>query len=298
MVKLSVIIPTYKRNYTLLELIKRLQRQSFYDHTEVIIVNQNSENDLPSDHLDSHITVLYQKEPNVSSARNNGFKISKGNIVCFIDDDIYPMSDFLLESYYNFMMQNAEIEVLSPYLLREGEQNTDENRLIEIREKNLIDHASFFTISGGTFYKRQAFEKSGGFDPILFQFAKTAEDYELLIRMLKQNLKIHCYAKHTLLVNEDIAGGCELRTEDYWISREKCVKSWCLRVRIHELGKIGPASFYALSRSSFLNKEGLTSGYSFFVKQFSIFIKALSLSKDYYYNNIDYYQKNNALTHF
>jgi len=300
MVKLSIVIPTYKRSHTLLELIKRLQNQSFYSESEIIIVNQNNEYDLKEllfDYLNESVTILYQKEANVSSARNNGFKASKGNIVFFIDDDIYPTSDTFLENYYHFMLKKADVDVLSPYLVRKNEKTPDENILKLIGKNNLIDHASFFSISGGTFYRRTAYEKCGGFDPILFHFARTAEDYELLIRMIKLKLKIYCYSKNTLLVNEDIAGGCDLRTEDYWISREKCVKSWCLRVRIHRFGKIDLLSFYELSRSSFLNKDGLTNGVTFFRMQLSIFWKALSQSKQYYYKNLNYYKNNPSLTH-
>ena len=300
MAKLSIVIPTYKRSHTLLELVKRLRDQSFFNESEIIIVNQNNEYDLKellSHYLDEKVKIIYQKEANVSAARNNGFKASTGNIIFFIDDDIYPTSNSFLEDYYLFMTKNIHIDVLSPYLVRGSEKNSNENILRQIGKDNLIDHASFFTISGGTFYLRESFEKSGGFDPILFHFARTAEDYELLIRMIKLKLKIYCYSKHALLVNEDIAGGCDLRTEDYWISREKCVKSWCLRVRIHQAGKINIFSLYTLSRSSFLNKDGLTNGITFFKKQTSIFLNALSLSKQYYNDNIGYYKNNTLLTH-
>lgn len=101
MVKVSVVIPTYKRNDFLEEAIKSVLNQTFRDF-EIIIVDDNGKdnsfrekNKLLMKKYRNHKSVRFIfPDSNVggSYARNIGVENSKGKYIAFLDDDdfFYP----------------------------------------------------------------------------------------------------------------------------------------------------------------------------------------------------------------
>lgn len=90
----SVIIPAYKAERFIEETIRSVINQS-YTNIECIVVDDGSTDSLASIVLklikeDDRITYIRQQNEGVSSARNHGFKISKGEYISFLDaDDIW-----------------------------------------------------------------------------------------------------------------------------------------------------------------------------------------------------------------
>ena len=91
----SCIIPSYKRNDTLKRAIISVLNQT-YDHIEVIVVDDNTPNDIYSTQVQQIIESLNSdkiryiqqtKHINGAVARNVGIKASKGEYVAFLDDD-------------------------------------------------------------------------------------------------------------------------------------------------------------------------------------------------------------------
>jgi glycosyltransferase involved in cell wall biosynthesis len=90
MAKVSVIIPSYKSELYLAQAIESaLSQQSKDVSIECIVVDDGSpENDSGvAEKYIPQITLIRQKNQGVSAARNNGFKVSTGEFICFLDAD-------------------------------------------------------------------------------------------------------------------------------------------------------------------------------------------------------------------
>jgi glycosyltransferase involved in cell wall biosynthesis len=91
-IEVSVIIPTYNRQDSLLRLLDNLAHQTFETRKfEVIVVDDGS----PSGPRDDdhgkfpfHYEYLRQENQGATIARNNGALKSQGQILVFIDDDV------------------------------------------------------------------------------------------------------------------------------------------------------------------------------------------------------------------
>lgn len=88
---ISVVIPAYNCQDTLRRAIDSVINQS-YDNIEIIVVDDGSTDATPSlcDQIaenDDRIRVIHKENGGLSSARNAGLKISKGEYVLFLDSD-------------------------------------------------------------------------------------------------------------------------------------------------------------------------------------------------------------------
>lgn len=109
---ISVIIPTYNCGKYLVGAIESALNQTYLG-VEIIVVNDGS-----SDNTDeivkpylNRITYLKQDNSGLSNARNNGFLVSRGDFVCFLDaDDILLPDKF--EKQMAVFIQHPEVGVV------------------------------------------------------------------------------------------------------------------------------------------------------------------------------------------
>lgn len=101
MVKISVIIPTYKPEDYIDRAFNSLLNQTLSsDLFETIVVLNGPKQpywDLLSRYTDIHqnLLLVYNDTPGVSNARNFGLEIAKGKYICFLDDDDYVSTNYL-----------------------------------------------------------------------------------------------------------------------------------------------------------------------------------------------------------
>ena len=115
--KLSVVIPTLNRADMLASTIDRIERQTVSrDSYEVLVVNNNS-----SDHTQnvleqkaasySNLRAFRQPKPGAAATRNVGIREATGDIVLFIDDDIFAEPN-LIENHLQYHKQNTAASVV------------------------------------------------------------------------------------------------------------------------------------------------------------------------------------------
>lgn len=97
-VQFSVIIPVYKAEQTLRRCLDSLLNQD-YNGVEIILVNDGSPDEsgkICEAYQARYSTVHYYSKENggVSSARNVGLNVAKGEYVLFVDSDDYVTSDY------------------------------------------------------------------------------------------------------------------------------------------------------------------------------------------------------------
>ena len=104
---ISIIIPVHNVSVYLERSLESVINQT-YPKLEIIIINDGSTDDSGSicDYyakLDNRIKVIHQKNQGVSSARNQGLEIAKGNWIGFVDPD-----DAIKQNMYEKMLYAAQ----------------------------------------------------------------------------------------------------------------------------------------------------------------------------------------------
>ncbi len=101
----SIIIPVYNAERTLCKCLDSILEQDFNNY-EIILVNDGSKDsslDICNEYGSKHhnISVINQNNAGVSSARNAGLEVAKGDWITFIDSDDYIENGFFncLETY-------------------------------------------------------------------------------------------------------------------------------------------------------------------------------------------------------
>lgn len=180
----SVIIPAYNAEKTILETIQSLQQQTFSDF-EAIVINDGSTDstlELLSKIEDSRLKVFSYENGGLPVARNRGIDRATGEYITFIDaDDLWTPDKLELQlaalqhhpeagvvySWTAFINEKSEFLYAWSPLYYEG------NVYPELLIKNFISSGS------NILARRQFIEKAGKFDPTL----KSAEDWDYYIRL-------------------------------------------------------------------------------------------------------------------
>lgn len=103
-VKVSVIIPIYNVEKYLARCLDSVVKQSLKD-IEIICIDDGStdgSSKITENYAkkDKRISVIYQKNKGVGSARNTGIRVARGKYISFVDGDDWIDLDFL-EKLYN-----------------------------------------------------------------------------------------------------------------------------------------------------------------------------------------------------
>lgn len=197
--KVSVIMPTYKRDRSFMETaLKSLLEQS-YENVEIIVVD-----DSPSDYeyrdevgeyinsIEGHNIIYVKNEVNIGGAlaRNEGIKRATGRYITFLDDDDKYLPDKILHQV-EFMDKGNFDMSLSNMLI----YNTN-NELIDVRKHDqigklrnkelLVYHLKRHLTGTPTFmYKAEKLREIGGFDDI-----KMGQEFILMLKTIENRLRI------------------------------------------------------------------------------------------------------------
>jgi GT2 family glycosyltransferase len=260
-----VVIPTYRRDDSVARLLGAIARQD-RDGIEVVLVDQNRPGFLEERIAPALAGVVHVRleTPNASTARNLGFARSTGERVLFVDDDVVPTPE-LCGRALDRMDDRPDVGCLCPVVV--DADKTEAEALDLLRPMKLRDHPTDpalwelrATISAALFFEREYFRRTGGFDEVLFAFARTGEDQELCMRMRARGLSLWLDPSLTVAHDHRVPGGCELRDDDWWTARRRCIQSWTLRARGHAArpGHLDARDLLGVGRSAFLNRGLVT----------------------------------------
>lgn len=124
----SIVLPAYNVESYIDYCVNSVLAQVFQDF-ELIIVDDGSSDSTPSiiDSLqtkDIRIKVIHKSNGGVSSARNAGIRIAKGNYITFIDGDDYWAEDFLSYMVNMAISTEADMCMSTVCYLSENEKQT------------------------------------------------------------------------------------------------------------------------------------------------------------------------------
>ena len=215
-VKVSVIIPVYNVEKYIEQCIKSVVNQTLKE-IEIIIVNDgtkdNSIKKIEKYLSDPRIVLINKENGGLSSARNAGMKIAKGEYISFIDSDDFIELTMLEDLYNN--SEKAEI-VFSDIIFYDNKTKVKTYDKRKESFKKNINKGSYFVLDflgvvWNKIYKREYLER---IKLIFIEEVKIGEDIEFSLRALflantvKHINKFHYYYRNnredSIVFNQDI----------------------------------------------------------------------------------------------
>lgn len=210
-IKVSVIVPSYKRERKMFSrAIGSLLSQS-YDNIEIIVVDDNAGDELVEfreslqtfiKEIDSDKIIYLQNQENLggSLSRNKGIENSSGEFITFLDDDDRYLKH-KIKNQVEFMLKEELDMTFTNLIICNGE-----DKVIDYREYSKIKqydndylmryHLTRQITGTNTFmYAREALLKIGGFVKV-----PIGQEYYLMYNTIKSGINIgYCDTKDALL---------------------------------------------------------------------------------------------------
>lgn len=193
--KLSIIIPVYNVQKTLVKCVESILRQGLHDY-ELILVDDGSTDGSAAlcDHIgatNQEVVVCHQPNGGLSEARNKGIELAGGEYITFVDSD-----DFVDTQTYPKLMQliddHPEYDVVE-YPVMEHYGNPHRQRLLSFKETTYTDVKTYWlrcqayrhTYAWNKIYRRRLY------DNVRFPPGKSFEDALTYPRLLAHAKRIH-----------------------------------------------------------------------------------------------------------
>jgi len=188
----SVIIPMYNSEKTIISALNSVKVQTFgVKEFEIIVINDGSTDrsqslveEYISENPEMNLQLLNQVNKGVSSARNSGLKIAKGEYIALLDADDEWIAEKTEKQIRYFENKSLNIdllatkgndkEILYPY-------KVGRNNLAEITFRKLLIRNEI--LAPTVMFKRKVFENTGFFD----DNQKHAEDVNYWMRTSLNN---------------------------------------------------------------------------------------------------------------
>lgn len=188
----SVIITCYKDSKTLCRAINSVVAQS-HKPIEIIVINDCSpETKIIEKHLKKYPRIKYfcnKENLGLAASRNKGIKISKAEIVAFLDaDDEYHPDKIKIQLEYLEENTAVTCEVLNILPSGKSYSKLGSDRSI-IKPKEIL--FSNKLNGAGLLCEKKMILGVGGFNPNL----KSCEDYDLWLRLLSSDIKVNVISK-------------------------------------------------------------------------------------------------------
>lgn len=188
--KVSVVVPTYKRPHLVTRCVDALVQQSFpSSEFEIIVVTDGPDEETVKaleTFRDKKAPVVkcysLQKKKGPAAARNFGWRMSRSRLIAFTDDDCIPDKKWL-EGFWNQFLKSAGSKIAFT-----GKTIVPIPPIPTDYERNIAQLANAEFITANCACTKLALEKVGGFDE---QFTMAwREDSDLQFRFIEQRIPI------------------------------------------------------------------------------------------------------------
>ncbi|WP_042199052.1 glycosyltransferase family 2 protein [Paenibacillus camerounensis] len=129
---ISIIVPVYNAENYIDRCIKSIQNQTYSDFELILVDDGSNDNSFEIcrkySKTDQRIKLIRTENFGVSSARNEGLRIAKGEYVGFVDSDDWIEADMYEILIRNIIEFNADISCCNYYMNSDSSENTIENQ--------------------------------------------------------------------------------------------------------------------------------------------------------------------------
>jgi len=182
MPRVSAIIPTYDRKAYVLEAVDSILEQTYGDY-ELIVVDDGSEDgtgEAPANY-DETVRYAYQDNNGVSSARNHGLELARGEFIAFLDsDDLWLPEKLGVQVAFMDEHPEAQICYTDEIWIRRGVRVNPRKKHAKYSGEIYPQCLPLCIISpSSALMHRGIFDDVGTFDPSF----PVCEDYDLWLRV-------------------------------------------------------------------------------------------------------------------
>jgi GT2 family glycosyltransferase len=257
----SVVIPTYNRSSELSRLLRALERcERPPGGVEFIVIDDGSTDHTQQTIASSQLAGLIGvRQPNggAASARNRGWRMARGELIVFTDDDCVPTENWLLDVVIAFTSGDvaglgACVVPLVPGFLADF-----------VQAERLVGHGGDaanvkYLVTANAAYRRSVLEAVGGFDE---RFPGAAgEDTDLTMRVQARDLQL------TLITTGTVAHDHRTSVRGLLTTYYRHGRAWSILARAHPRRGLGTRSVsmatprYWRQRYRYYRDEGASSG--------------------------------------
>ncbi len=251
---ISVIIPAYNAEKTILATIKSVVLQSYQD-IEIIVIDDGSTDNtvaIISALNEPKIKLFSFENEGLPTARNRGIKHSSGELLSFLDaDDIWTADK--LEKQFNKLQGDQDIGVVYSWTRFIDEENQilySGLGLNEVLEGDIYPEMlkrNFIRSGSNILMRKDLVNKAGYFDPAL----KSVEDWDYYIRLASLT-KFSCVPEYQILYRKS----------------EKSMTTNVEKMELFSILVVDRAYKNAPQRYQHLKKVSLSNIYFYLSKQF------------------------------
>lgn len=186
----SIIIPVYNVEKYINRCIDSVINQT-YKNIEIILVDDGSTDNSGKicdsyEKKDERIKVIHKENGGLSSSRNVGIDLSRGDIITFLDSDDYLSSEYIEKSVELYNRHNADIVVLKMIYVAENINEEIKNntipKIMEFNSEEAIEislYQTYFSCCApGKIYNKKIFKD------IRFPLDKLSEDLAVCHELL------------------------------------------------------------------------------------------------------------------
>lgn len=215
----SIIMPAYNAERTILESIESVLRQT-YRNWELIVVNDGSKDSTSAVVLaisDERVRLIEQENAGVANARNNGINNSTGEYIAFLDSDDLWVEEKLERQIGTIEGGKHKMCFAKTWCFSENSNQTSDcfvNVSLDFDDRNKILIYDFIPILT-VLLAKDVLDEVGHFDETL----RGVEDWDLWIRVLQKYEAI--YLDEFLTKYRISSTGLSGNFEKHFIEEEK-----------------------------------------------------------------------------
>jgi GT2 family glycosyltransferase len=223
MSRISVVLPTLDRPEAIYNLLRHLEHQTLQPF-EIVVVDQSSAPDARlAAYAAANPRVRHHRIPvkGLPNARNVGVRLCRGDAVLFLDDDSIPEPDLVryhAENYADRDVAGVGGRVLGGYdsageaigVFRESDGKVIRNFGGSTRCS--VDHLP----GGNMSFRREVFDRVGGFDP-LYGGSAIGEETDFCLRARRAGFRFVFEPRAALEHLHLPTGGCRAPRFEVWL---------------------------------------------------------------------------------
>ncbi len=223
MPKISLVIPTVDRPDAVRNLLRRLESQ-VRPPDEVLVVDQSRREETRESAcaaVDPRIRYVRIARRGLPGARNEGVRLSSGDVVLFIDDDVIPDPALVgvhLENYDDPTVAGVGGRVIGGYDAatdRVGEFRAVDGKVVRnfgASARREVDHLP----GGNMSFRREVFERIGGFDKA-YGGPAIGEETDFCLRARRAGFRLVFDPRAVVEHVRMEAGGCRTARFEEWL---------------------------------------------------------------------------------
>lgn len=199
LISVSIVMPSYNRRDRLEKVVQHIAKQTYpKELVELVICLDGCTDDSATilrqiqPEFPFKLVILEQPQTGPAAARNNAIKVAQGELILFLDDDVFPVPE-LIKTHVQHHLNNHDIVVIGtmeppadfdrPFWVRWEEEMLDKQYREMIAGEWEATWRQFYT--GNCSLRRQWLNQIGGFN----ESFKRAEDIEMALRLEDEGLK-------------------------------------------------------------------------------------------------------------